>query len=222
MKASAFTVGFRGLECALAEVHCDIGAGLPKISFAGADRHETERQKSSLVQACGSIGLALPPKQIAFRIECSSAAAWTSSMHFAVMAAFFGAMGIADMEMVSEMIFFGEFDDAGQARGTPGLLSGSLLANDRGMAVVCSADQLDISCEIPDLCVAPLSGPPGLASFLKTGSPIPRQFDEAALERLRSGQSQSSRLASGLSETQTGLYALEREILEQLRKRRTT
>ncbi|PAX09260.1 YifB family Mg chelatase-like AAA ATPase [Sphingomonas lenta] len=141
MAAIVSTVAYLGLEARSVEVQVQLIPGLPAFNVVGLGDKAVGESRERVRGAIAAMGLALPPKRIAVNLSPADLPKEGSHFDLPIALALLGAMGVVDVESLSEYFVVGELGLDGRIAPSPGVLLAAMHAGGEGKGLVCPAAQ---------------------------------------------------------------------------------
>jgi magnesium chelatase family protein len=141
MAAIVSTVAYLGLEARGVEVQVQLIAGLPGFHVVGLGDQAVGESRERVRGALAALGLALPPKRIVVNLSPADLPKEGSHFDLPIALALLGAMGVVDVETLSEYVIVGELGLDGRIAPSPGVLLAAMHAGANGLGLVCPAAQ---------------------------------------------------------------------------------
>lgn len=141
MTAIVRTVAYLGLEARGVEVQVQLIAGLPAFNVVGLGDKAVAESRERVRGAIASMGLALPPKRIVVNLSPADLPKEGAHFDLPIALALLGAMGIVDVEALSDYLVVGELALDGRIAPSPGVLLAALHAGEQGLGLICPAAQ---------------------------------------------------------------------------------
>lgn len=141
MVAIVSTVAFLGLEARAVEVQVQLAPGLPAFLVVGLADKAVGESRERVRAALAAIGLALPPKRITVNLSPADLPKEGSHFDLPIALALLAAMGVMDVETLSEFVAVGELGLDARIAPAPGVLLAALHASEIGRGLICPAAQ---------------------------------------------------------------------------------
>ena len=141
MAAIVSTVAYLGLEARGVEVQVQLIPGLPAFNVVGLGDKAVGESRERVRGAIAALGLALPPKRITVNLSPADLPKEGSHFDLPIALALLGAMGVVDVETLSEYLVVGELSLDARIVPSPGVLLAALHAAGEGKGLVCPAAQ---------------------------------------------------------------------------------
>ena len=141
MVALVSTVAYLGLEARAVEVQCQIAPGLPAFRVVGLPDKAVGESRERVHSALAALGLALPPKRITVNLSPADLPKEGSHYDLPIALALLAAMGVIDLETISEYVAVGELALDGRVIASPGVLLAALHASGIDKGLICPAGQ---------------------------------------------------------------------------------
>ena len=135
------TVAYLGLEARAVEVQVQLIPGLPAFNVVGLGDKAVGESRERVRGAIAAMGLALPPKRIAVNLSPADLPKEGSHFDLPIALALLGAMGVVDVETLSDYVIVGELGLDARIAPSPGVLLAALFAGGEGKGLVCPAAQ---------------------------------------------------------------------------------
>ncbi len=135
------TVAYLGLEARGVEVQIQLIPGLPAFNLVGLADKAVGESRERVRGAIAAMGLSLPPKRIAVNLSPADLPKEGSHFDLPIALALLGAMGIVDVETLSEYVVVGELGLDARIAPSPGVLLAALHASEQGKGLICPAAQ---------------------------------------------------------------------------------
>lgn len=141
MVALVSTVAYLGLDARAVEVQCQIAPGLPAFKLVGLPDKAVGESRERVHSALAALGLALPPKRITINLSPADLPKEGSHYDLPIALALLAAMGVIDLELISEYVAVGELALDGRVISSPGVLLAALHASEKDKGLICPAAQ---------------------------------------------------------------------------------
>ena len=141
MTAIVRTVAYLGLEARGVEVQVQLIAGLPAFNVVGLGDKAVAESRERVRGAIAAMGLALPPKRIVVNLSPADLPKEGAHFDLPIALALLGAMGVVDVEALSQYLVVGELGLDGRIAPSPGVLLAALHAGAEGLGLICPAAQ---------------------------------------------------------------------------------
>ncbi len=141
MAAIVRTAAYLGLEARGVEVQVQLIAGLPAFIVVGLGDKAVAESRERVRSAISAMGLALPPKRIVVNLSPADLPKEGSHFDLPIALGLLGAMGVIDVEALSEYIVVGELGLDGRIAPSPGVLLAALHAAAENKGLVCPSAQ---------------------------------------------------------------------------------
>ena len=141
MAVSVSTVAYLGLEARTVEVQVQLIPGLPAFNVVGLGDKAVGESRERVRGAIAAMGLAPPPKRIAVNLSPADLPKEGSHFDLPIALALLGAMGVVDVETLSEYFVVGELGLDARITPSPGVLLAAMHAGAEGRGLVCPAAQ---------------------------------------------------------------------------------
>ena len=141
MTAIVRTVAYLGLEARSVEVQVQLITGLPAFNVVGLGDKAVAESRERVRGAIAAMGLALPPKRIVVNLSPADLPKEGAHFDLPIALALLGAMGVVDVEALSEYMAVGELALDGRIAPSPGVLLAALHAGEAGLGLICPAAQ---------------------------------------------------------------------------------
>ena len=130
------TVAYLGLEARSVEVQIQLIPGLPAFNLVGLADKAVGESRERVRGAIAAMGLSLPPKRIAVNLSPADLPKEGSHFDLPIALALLGAMGIVDVETLSEYVVVGELGLDARIAPSPGVLLAALHASEQGKGLI--------------------------------------------------------------------------------------
>ncbi|MBB4155101.1 putative ATPase with chaperone activity [Sphingomonas jinjuensis] len=141
MTAIVRTVAYLGLEARSVEVQVQLIAGLPAFHVVGLGDKAVGESRERVRGAMAALGLALPPKRIVVNLSPADLPKEGSHFDLPIALALMGAMGVVDVEALSDFLVVGELGLDARVAPSPGVLLAALHASQEEKGLICPAAQ---------------------------------------------------------------------------------
>lgn len=141
MVASVSTVAYLGLEARAVEVQVQLIPGLPAFNVVGLGDKAVAESRERVRGAIAALGLALPPKRIVVNLSPADLPKEGSHFDLPIALGLLAAMGVVDVETLSDYVVVGELSLDARIAPSPGVLLAALHASERGLGLICPAGQ---------------------------------------------------------------------------------
>jgi magnesium chelatase family protein len=141
MVALVTTVAYLGLEARPVEVQCQVAAGMPRFAIVGLPDKAVGESRERVQSALAAMGLSLPPKRITINLSPADLPKEGSHYDLPIALALLGAMGVTDVEQLTDFVAVGELALDGRIVASPGVLLAALHASSAEKALICPATQ---------------------------------------------------------------------------------
>lgn len=141
MVALVSTVAYLGLDARAVEVQCQIAPGLPAFKLVGLPDKAVGESRERVHSALAALGLALPPKRITINLSPADLPKEGSHYDLPIALALLAAMGVIDLELISEYVAVGELALDGRVISSPGVLLAALHASENDKGLICPVAQ---------------------------------------------------------------------------------
>jgi len=135
------TVAYLGLEARGVEVQVQLIPGLPAFNVVGLGDKAVGESRERVRGAIAAMGLAMPPKRIAVNLSPADLPKEGSHFDLPIALALLGAMGVVDVEALSDYVVVGELGLDARIAPSPGVLLAALHASSEGRGLICPAAQ---------------------------------------------------------------------------------
>ena len=135
------TVAYLGLEARSVEVQVQLIPGLPAFNVVGLGDKAVGESRERVRGAIAAMGLALPPKRIAVNLSPADLPKEGSHFDLPIALALLGAMGVLDVESLSDYVVVGELGLDARIAPSPGVLLAALHASGEEKGLICPAAQ---------------------------------------------------------------------------------
>jgi magnesium chelatase family protein len=135
------TVAYLGLDARAVEVQCQIAPGLPAFKLVGLPDKAVGESRERVHSALAALGLALPPKRITINLSPADLPKEGSHYDLPIALALLAAMGVIDLELISEYVAVGELALDGRVISSPGVLLAALHASENDKGLICPVAQ---------------------------------------------------------------------------------
>ena len=186
MVALVSTVAYLGLEARAIEVQCQIAPGLPAFRVVGLPDKAVGESRERVHSALTALGLSLPPKRITVNLSPADLPKEGSHYDLPIALALLAAMGVVDLETISEYVAVGELALDGRIIASPGVLLASIHAAGIEKGLICPALQGPEAAWAGGVAVVAAPDLVGLLNHLKGTQrlPPPRQGEAEPLRRM--------------------------------------
>lgn len=141
MVAIVSTVAYLGLEARAVEVQCQIAPGMVGFTLVGLPDKAVAESRERVRAAITALGLSLPPKRITINLSPADLPKEGSHYDLPIALALLGAMGLVDLEALSQFVAVGELGLDGRLAASPGVLLAAINASSRNLGLICPAAQ---------------------------------------------------------------------------------
>jgi magnesium chelatase family protein len=185
MVALVSTVAYLGLEARSVEVQCQIAPGMPGFHLVGLPDKAVGESRQRVHAALASLGLALPAKRITINLSPADLPKEGSHYDLPIALALLTAMGICDVEQMSDFVAVGELALDGRIVPSPGVLLAAIHASVEEKGLICPASQGSEARWASGVPVLAASNLLALINHLKGSGQLPEPIQGEAIARER-------------------------------------
>jgi len=155
--AKVFSAAILGVEAYLVEVEVDISQGLPGFAIVGLPQGAVKESKERLRAAIRNAGFPFPLQKITANLAPADLKKEGSAFDLPLAVALLAAGGIVPQDQLSKYLFYGELSLDGKLKPVSGVLPVALLAQKKGLVLVCPEGNLPEASLAKDLRVLAVS-----------------------------------------------------------------
>ncbi len=155
--AKVFSAAILGVEAYLVEVEVDISQGLPGFTIVGLPQGALKESKERLRAAIRNAGFPFPLQKITANLAPADLKKEGSAFDLPLAAALLSASGLLNQEKIQPYLFYGELSLDGKLKPVSGVLPVALLAQKKGLILVCPEDNLSEASLVKGLKVLAVS-----------------------------------------------------------------
>lgn len=137
MRASAYTVGFVGIDAKLVEVQASVGAGLPSFNIVGLPDKAINEARERLRAAFDAIAIGLPSRRITVNLSPSDLPKEGSHFDLPIALAVLAALEVVPADELERFVCMGELSLDGRLMPVAGTLPAMLATAEDSRMLLC-------------------------------------------------------------------------------------
>lgn len=137
MRASAYTVGFVGIDAKLIEVQASVGAGLPSFNIVGLPDKAINEARERVRAAFDAISIGLPARRITVNLSPSDLPKEGSHFDLPIALAVLAALEVVPADELERFVCMGELSLNGRLMPVAGTLPAMLATAEENRMLLC-------------------------------------------------------------------------------------